>query len=114
MLQRFKEMKEHGYKINKEDENKIAFVALKKDKKFLLMGDDDSKSFPKQLIQGNNTSFIISAASKKEAERIYTALSVGGTEKSPLTDMYWGEYTGSFKDKFGILWAVSYHYPKNK
>jgi PhnB protein len=114
MLQRFKEMKPHGYKIEKEDEDKIAFVALKLGKKILLGGDDDSKSFPKKLIQGNNVSFGISAASKKAAERLYETLSEGGTEKNSLADVYWGEYTGSFKDKFGVLWNISYHYPKAK
>jgi PhnB protein len=114
MLQRFKEMIPHGYEIEKEDEDKIAFVGLKKGKEILLMGDDDSKSFPKQLIQGNNTSFGISVGSIKEAKRVYDALSAGGTEKTPLTDMFWGEYTGSFKDKFGIQWSVNYHYPKAK
>jgi PhnB protein len=111
-LQRFKEMIPHGYKIEKEDEDKIAFVALKKGKKQLLMGDDDSKSFPKKLIQGNNFSFCISASSKKEAERIYSVLSEGGMERTPMADMYWGEYTGSFRDKFGVLWAVSYYHKK--
>lgn len=25
----------------------------------------------------------------------------------------WGDYWGSFKDKFGILWMIDYVYPKN-
>jgi PhnB protein len=113
-LQRFKEMIPHGFKIEKEDEDKIAFVGLKVGRKILLMGDDDTKSFPRKLVQGNNFTFCITAVSKKEAERIYRVLSADGTEKVAMADMYWGEYTGSFKDKFGVQWAVSYYYPKKK
>jgi PhnB protein len=30
----------------------------------------------------------------------------------PIADQPWGDYYGSFKDKFGVLWMVSYTYPK--
>ncbi len=112
MLQRFKEMIPHGFKIEKEDEEKIAFVALKLGKKILFGGDDYNQTFSKPLVQGNNVPLGVSAASKKDAGKLYDALSEGGTEKSPLADMYWGQYTGSFKDKFGIWWNVSYYHPK--
>jgi len=29
-----------------------------------------------------------------------------------LADQPWGDYYGSFKDRFGSLWMVSYTYPK--
>ena len=112
MLQRFKEMTAHGYKIEKEDEEKIAFVALKKGKNIILAGDDDTKSFPKKFIQGNNVTVAVSVGSIKEAKRVYDALSEGGTEKTPLEDVYWGDYCGGCTDKFGVPWYISYHYPK--
>jgi PhnB protein len=114
MLQRFKEMIPHGFKIEKEDEEKIAFVTLKLGKKILLGGDDYNQTFSKPLVQGNNVPLGVSAVSKKAAEKLYEALSEGGTEKSPLTDMYWGDYTGSFIDKFGVPWSVIYHHPRKK
>ena len=114
MLQRFKEMTAHGYKIEKEDEEKIAFVALKKGKDIILAGDDDTKSFPKKFIQGTNITVSVGAGSIKEAKRLYDALSEGGTEKTPPEDVYWGDYCGSCTDKFGIQWYISYHYPKAK
>jgi len=112
MLQRFKEMKEHGYTIEPQDEEKIAFVGLKVRDEVVFGGDDDSKSFPRELIIGNNISLGVNLESKAEADRIYNALSAGATDKSPMADMYWGEYTGSFKDKFGIWWGVSYQRPR--
>lgn len=112
MLQRFKEMREHGYEIKNIDEEKIAFVGLKVGDEIVLGGDDDSKSFPKEFVQGNNISLSVSVESKAEADRIYKALSDGGTEKSPMVDVYWGDYSGGFRDKFGINWYLSYHYPK--
>jgi PhnB protein len=30
----------------------------------------------------------------------------------PIQDMFWGDYWGSFADKFGVQWMVSYD--KNK
>lgn len=112
MLQRFKEMIPHGFKVKKEDEEKIAFVTLKLGNKILLGGDDYNQAFSKPLVQGNNIPLGVNAASKKAAGKLYDALSDGGSDKSPLTDMYWGQYTGSFTDKFGVLWSVSYYHPK--
>jgi len=112
MLQRYKEMKPHGYKIEQEDEEKIAFVALRKGKETILAGDDQSKLYPKELVQGNNITIAVSVGSIKEAKRLYDALSEGGTDKTPLADVYWGDYCGGCTDKFGIQWYISYHYPK--
>jgi len=29
-----------------------------------------------------------------------------------IADQPWGDYRGSFKDKFGVLWMVDYGYPE--
>jgi PhnB protein len=114
MLQRFKEMREHGYKIEKRDENKVAFVGLKVNDDFILGGDDYTKTFNKDFVQGNNVSLNVSVASKEEADRIYHTLSTGGVITGPIADVYWGEYCGYFTDKYGILWGISYRYPKTR
>jgi PhnB protein len=30
----------------------------------------------------------------------------------PISDQPWGDYYGSFTDKFGVQWMVIYTYPK--
>jgi PhnB protein len=32
----------------------------------------------------------------------------------PIADQPWGDYYGSFKDKFGVQWMVNYTYPKEE
>ena len=53
MLQRYKEMREHGYEVATEDEEKIAFVMLPVNEQFLLPGDDVLPSAG-ECVQGNN------------------------------------------------------------
>jgi len=50
--------------------------------------------------------------SKEEADRIFRALSAGGSVEMQIADQPWGDYRGSFKDKFGVLWMVDYGYPE--
>jgi PhnB protein len=114
MLQRYKEMREHGYKIKKKDENNIAFVGLKVNEDFILGGDDFNPDFNQDYIRGSNFSLSFSTESKAEVERFYSALSEGGTEQTPPIDVYWGEYSGGVRDKYGILWYVNYHLPESK
>ncbi|MBS0618270.1 MAG: hypothetical protein JSR44_08790 [Spirochaetes bacterium] len=42
-----------------------------------------------------------------EADRLFAALSAGGVVEMAMADMPWGDYFGSFKDKFGIGWMIS-------
>ena len=36
----------------------------------------------------------------------------GGKIEMPISDQVWGDYFGSFEDKFGVQWMVIYAYPK--
>ena len=78
------------------------------------MATDSLESLGQKLVQGNNIYISIHPDSKKEAERIFKALSRGGTVEMPIADQVWGDYYGSFKDKFGVQWMVDYAYPKKK
>lgn len=37
------------------------------------------------------------------------AKQAGLEEKYPVTDMFWGDRTGSLKDKFGVMWTIATH-----
>lgn len=42
-----------------------------------------------------------------EGERVFNALSEGGSIEMPLADAFWGGRFGSLTDRFGIQWMVS-------
>jgi PhnB protein len=110
---RFKDMPMEGVNIPKADENKIMHIALPVGKD-VLMASDSLESLGQKLVQGNNVYISIFPESKEEAGRLFNALSIGGTIKMAIADQPWGDYYGSFKDKFGVLWMVDYTYPKAK
>ncbi len=78
----------------------------------VLMASDCFSSMGHSFIQGNNNYISISAESKEEADRIFAGLSAGGMIEMPMADMFWGDYFGSFKDKFGVYWMVNFAHEK--
>jgi PhnB protein len=108
---RFKDMPMEGVKIPKEDENKIMHIGLSIGADTMLMATDTLPSLGQKLVVGNNVYISIHPDSKEEADRIFNALSAGGAIEMPIADQPWGDYYGSFKDKFGVQWMVNYTYP---
>ncbi len=109
---RFKDMPIDGVKIPKEDENKIMHIGLPIGQESVLMASDALESLGQSLIQGNNVYISVHPDTKEEADRVFKALSAGGTIEMPMADQPWGDYFGSFKDRFGVMWMVNYSYPK--
>jgi PhnB protein len=109
---RFKDMPMEGVSIPKHDENKIMHIGLPIGKDDILMASDSLESLGQKLIQGNNVYVSVHPESKTQADRTFEVLSAGGTIEMPIADQPWGDYYGSFKDKFGVLWMVNYSYPK--
>ncbi len=110
-LIRFKDMPMPGVKLPKDEESKIMHVALPIGGD-VLMASDTPKSLGRKLVQGNNAYINVQAETKAEADRVFKALSAGGKMEMPIADQPWGDYYGSFMDKFGIHWMVNYTYPK--
>ena len=111
---RFKDMPMPGAPIAKKDENKIMHIALPVGKDDVLMASDALESHGQKLVMGNNVSVSIFPDSKEEADRLFKALSAGGTVQMPIANQPWGDYYGGLKDRFGVLWMVDYSYPKAK
>ena len=109
---RFKDMPLEGVSIPKEDENKIMHIGLPIGKDNVLMATVTLESLGQKLVQGNNAYISVHPGSKEEANRIFNALSDDGTIAMPIADQPWGDYYGSFKDKFGMQWMVNYHKEK--
>ena len=103
-----------GVKIPKADESKIMHIGLPIGKNDVLMASDTLESLGQTLTQGNNVYISAHPETKEEADRIFKALSAGGAVGMPIANQPWGDYWGSLKDKFGVLWMVDYAYPKAK
>ena len=73
----------------------------------VLMGTDAPEVNGFRLNQGNNISINLEPDTRAETERLFAALSAGGTVQSPLKDMFWGAYWGCVMDKFGIRWMFN-------
>jgi PhnB protein len=102
-----------GMQLSNSDQNKILHIALPFGKD-MLMACDMIDSMGQKVVQGNNSHISIHAESKNEANRIFNALSAGGTVGMPIADQPWGDYYGHCRDKYGTNWMVSYTYPREK
>lgn len=108
MIMRFKDTDQSG-KLAENEKDKIMHISLPIGKGNILMGTDSLESMGQKLNAGNNFYISINAESKEEADDTFSKLSEDGKIDVPMTDMFWGDYFGMFKDKFGIQWMVSFH-----
>ena len=74
----------------------------------LLMATDMVQSMGQETRIGNNATLCLDVDSKEEADRLYDALSEGGSEASPMADMPWGAYWGVTLDRYGIRWMINH------
>ena len=91
-----------------EDKNLVMHVSLPIGNE-VLMGSDIPSSMKAMFKQGNNNYISLSPTSREEADRLFKELSAGGEVEMPMEEMFWGDYFGSFKDKFGIYWMINYY-----
>ena len=105
---RFKDMPMEGVTIPEADQGKIMHISLPLASDTVLMASDALASLGQQVVQGNNAYISIHPDSREEADRLFKGLSEGGDVEMPIADQPWGDYWGSFKDKFGVLWMVNY------
>jgi PhnB protein len=73
-----------------------------------LMASDCFESQGQTLIIGSNNYISLIPDSREEADRIFNGLSAEGEIEMPMADMFWGDYFGSFKDKYGVCWMINY------
>ena len=71
------------------------------------MATDMLESMGHELKIGNNTTINLEPDTREETDRLYAALSEGGSEASGMMDMFWGAYWGCCLDRFGIRWMFN-------
>ena len=94
--------------FSEEDGKKVMHVALPILGGVQIMGTDMLESMGHKLVVGNNTTINLEPDSREETDRLYKALSEGGTNGMPPQDMFWGAYWGTCLDRFGIRWMFNY------
>lgn len=110
---RFKDMPpmEEISPLAEDQMERIMHVSLSIGDGSVLMGSDVGGGWSQKLEVGNNFSVAVGTESKNEADRLFNRLSADGNITMPMQSTLWGDYFGSFTDKFGINWMVSF--PEN-
>ncbi|MDB5142448.1 MAG: glyoxalase [Mucilaginibacter sp.] len=101
-----------GEKMQAYSQKKIMHAALPISGGQMIMATDTLESMERSVVFGNNYYISLEAENEAEVDKIFAALSAGGTIEVPLNKTFWGAYFGMFADKFGVQWMINYTYPK--
>jgi len=72
-----------------------------------LMGSDAPESCGFKVNSGNNFYIMLRPDTREETRNLFAALSEGAVVEQELIDMFWGDYYGTLKDKFGVQWMFN-------
>jgi len=89
------------------DKNLVMHIALPILGGHMLMGTDAPESMGFKVNYGNNVHINLEPDTREETKRLFDALSAGGKVEMELQDMFWGDYFGSCRDKFGVQWMFN-------
>ena len=96
-------------KLPEAEKNRTMHISLPLGNDTVLMASDILPSVGHKLNVGNNNYISIHPKSREEADRLFNGLSEGGDIEMPMEDQFWGDYFGSFTDKFGVRWMVNFN-----
>ena len=105
-VMRFKDLASPGFSIAEKDENKIMLITLPIGKSNMLMANDIPEFMGKVNENENRSKISVSTESKEEADRLFNALSAGGSVEAQIGNSPWGSYFGMLRDKYGIEWVI--------
>lgn len=96
-------------KLPDHEKNRIMHISLAISKDVLLMASDILPSMGHKYRSGNNNYISLHPDSKEEADRLFEGLSKDGVIEMPIEEQFWGDYFGSFTDKFGVNWMINFN-----
>jgi PhnB protein len=105
---RFSDMPMEGVEIPDAAKSKMMHIGLPIGDGQMLMASDAIESMGQSVTPGNNNYISVHPDSREEADRLFNGLSAGGEVEMPIGDQVWGDYFGSFKDKFGVAWMINH------
>lgn len=103
---RFRDFGDNTMGVPAEQLDRVAHVGLPIGDS-MLMGTDLVDGVH-TLEVGNNVHILAELDSAAEADRVFEGLGEGGSVQMPMQRTEWAEKYGSCRDRFGILWMVSY------
>lgn len=95
-----------GPETSEAEKNLVAHVELPILAGHVLMGTDMLESLGHQLRVGNNVTINLEPDTRAETDRLYAALSHGGSESTGMQEMPWA-YWGCTLDRFDIRWMFN-------
>lgn len=84
-------------------EDKVMHATLRIGHSNLMLSDGDCDGKP----AFTGFSLSLDAANEAEADRLFAALSDGGTVQMPLAKTFWSPKFGMVADRFGVGWMIS-------
>ena len=95
----------NGPELSAADKDKVGHVALPILAGHVLMATDLLESMG-QVKVGNNVTINLEPDTRAETDKLYGALSEGGSDSSGMIEMPWG-YWGTTLDRFGVRWMFN-------
>jgi PhnB protein len=89
------------------DQNLVLHIELEILGCFWLSGTDAPESMGFKVNFGNNIFINLEPDTRAETLRLFNQLADQGVVTMPLADMFWGAYSGSCTDKFGVQWMFN-------
>ncbi len=89
-------------------DEQIMHITLPISKETTLMGADIVDTNRRENDAARYFSLHVNAASREEADRLFSSLANEGEIKLPISEQFWGSYYGICLDKFGINWKISF------
>jgi PhnB protein len=96
--------------LTDEQRNLVMHVALPIMDGTMLMGSDVPPGMG-EVVVGTNVTIDLECDTVEDAQRMYDALSAGGTDSRPISEEFWG-YWGTCLDRYGIRWMFNAPGPK--
>lgn len=93
--------------MKEEDKNLVMHVALPITGGHMLMGTDAPESMGFKVNFGSNVYINLEPDTRVEADQLFAGLSEGGKIEMKMQEMFWGDYFGSFADKYGVQWMIN-------
>ena len=75
----------------------------------MLMGTDavEGMGMGPKYVQGTDASICLMPETRDQADKLFAALSEGGEVYMPMEEQFWGDYYGTFADRFGKQWMIN-------
>jgi PhnB protein len=88
-------------------DGKVMHAEIQIGNSIVMMNDEIMGSRSAETQGGSPVSFYIYVEDVDSAHK--KAISAGGKEVTPPTDMFWGDRMSNFKDPFGYSWSLASH-----